>query len=263
MIRSGRTAARVENKPKYAAKAHLTLPLYFKVLQELEAAKAVDPATRGRTFTLLPTKAGFTISHIPISSVFLMSVLKNMRKERFKGDGRDVDQDALWRNYFNVNLVETKVRKFGGSIVTDGCAVSVLLANAKTCIVCPEEPLDSGTLRILAHDRSGNVPGPTTRRRINTSHKVPDFLAQPHTDVRPPPSSLLEVIGQHLVQHRPLRIEAREHPSSGPSTFFRATQSARHRRHFHSGVAHFDISRVHRVQVCASDRKRAADGRHA
>ena len=152
-----RGASALENKPKYAAKAHLTLPLYFKMLQELEAAKAVDPATRGHTFTLLPTKAGFTISHIPISSMFLMSVLKNMRKERFKGDGRSVDQDALWRKYFNVNLVETKVRKFGGSIVTDGCAVSVLLANAKTCIVCPEEPLDSGTLRILAHDRSGNV----------------------------------------------------------------------------------------------------------
>ena len=63
--------------------------VHDKVLQELEEAKAVDPATRGHTFNLLPTKAGFTISHIPISSMFFMSVLKNMRKERFKASRYD------------------------------------------------------------------------------------------------------------------------------------------------------------------------------
>jgi hypothetical protein len=90
----------------------------------------------GRTFNLLPVKAGFTISHIPISSMMMVAMLRDMGLEKFPGDGRDVDRDAIWRKHFNVNLVETRTRRFAHRIVTDGCAVSVLI-NKPTCIVCP------------------------------------------------------------------------------------------------------------------------------
>jgi hypothetical protein len=39
---------------------------------------------------------------------------------------------TLWEKHFNLKLVETKQRRFGGSIVTDGCGVSVFMKNEST-----------------------------------------------------------------------------------------------------------------------------------
>jgi len=140
------------SKKRAQNRAHITLPLYAHILRETEAAKAEHAKAktrfRGRLFTLLPTKAGFTISHIPVSSMMMVGILKKMGLERFDGDGRDADRDAIWRRHFNVNLVETVTRRFGMRIVTDGCAVSVLLRKP-TCLVCPDAGCGVSDARLL------------------------------------------------------------------------------------------------------------------
>ncbi|PNG99503.1 hypothetical protein TSOC_014715 [Tetrabaena socialis] len=109
-------------------RAHLTLPLYIKMLLEIEEARAAAAAaaadlseaktTRGRVspgtklFTLLPQKAGFTISHIPISSMTMMDLLKRTGLSSHKHDGRHEDSGALWRKHFAVNRVETRRRYY-------------------------------------------------------------------------------------------------------------------------------------------------------
>lgn len=136
---------------RFASQAHLTLPLYFHMLrheeeraqkyQHVEEAIMTTPASsegkqrcatrrRHRLFTLLPSKAGFTISHVPISSMLMLKMLKAVKLEDSKtipGDGRTVDALEFWRKHFNVNAVETRKRRFGGSIVTDGCGVSIVM----------------------------------------------------------------------------------------------------------------------------------------
>ena len=113
---------------KFANRAHLTLPLYALILRESEAAIRGDRTRkRARTFTLLPLKRSFTISHVPVSKMTLMTLLKAHGMEDFKGDGRDEDQLAYWGKYFNLNAFETRNRRFVGTAVTDGVSVSMLL----------------------------------------------------------------------------------------------------------------------------------------
>ena len=150
--------------------AHLTLPLYRRILIETEAAvkqrkaAAADagPSTssakrikqvRCRPFTLLPLKNGFTVSHIPISSMTFIRMIRD--REKITGDGRNEDHRRLWEKYCNVNLVETKVRKFAERIVTDGCGVSVLLSK-KTCLCCNgsgSHDLTPAEFRVLMHEK--------------------------------------------------------------------------------------------------------------
>ena len=130
------------SKTQYASRAHLLLPMYFHILEKTVAAKKewIDAKKvkkfGGRTFTLLPMKNGFTISHIQFSAMALLGYLKQLNLEIFKGDGRDEDASRLLKKYFNVNLIETKNRKFGNRIITDGVAVSALLKK-KCALVCP------------------------------------------------------------------------------------------------------------------------------
>jgi hypothetical protein len=128
-----RTILPLTSAAKHASKAHLTLPLYFHILQHDEAMSLAKRTTsksshsRPHLFTLLPAKGGFTISNIPISSMLLLKLLKSLGLEKFPGDGRALNAMVYWRKYFNLNVVETRNRHFGERIVTDGCAVSVLL----------------------------------------------------------------------------------------------------------------------------------------
>ena len=127
---------------QFASRAHLTLPLYNFLLKEtIEGRAAHDvhlqslpEGTRkrrfaGRLFDLLPTKNGFTTSYIPISSMFLASILKNAELEEFAHDGRDLNaRTAFWDKYFDTREVETRNMIFGNRIMTDGYAVSVLVS---------------------------------------------------------------------------------------------------------------------------------------
>ena len=95
-------------------------------------------AFQGRTFTLIPAKAGFTISHIPISNMTMLGILRNMKLAEFAWDGRNADHDAIWRKHFNLKLVETRNKHFGYRIVTDGYAVSVVMQK-KCCMLCSKK----------------------------------------------------------------------------------------------------------------------------
>lgn len=142
-----------KNKP--ATQAHLTLKLYHMMLRETEDAKetfltgAASGRFKGRVYTLLPVKAGFVVNNLQFSTMTLLSLLKKTGLETFHGDGRDVDPYPLWKKYFNLNAVETATRKFRGRIVTDGCAVSIVM-NKPSCLVCPSSELDDSLLREAA-----------------------------------------------------------------------------------------------------------------
>jgi len=72
--------------------------------------------------------------------MLLIQLLKALKLEEIAGDGRDTDARRLWVKYFNVNIVETRNRRFDERIVTDGCAVSVLIAK-KSQVVCPTKEI--------------------------------------------------------------------------------------------------------------------------
>jgi hypothetical protein len=161
---------------QFASKAHLTLPLYCKILRETIAAKKLwatipeenDKGKRkkkfeGKTFTLLPCKGSFTLSYIPISSMTMMQVLKDLKLVNIVGDGRDEvgapqappwprkgpDKHAMWGRFFNLNAVETRNRRFDDRIVTDGYGVSILM-DKPACSCCKIES-EGGFSKCLEH----------------------------------------------------------------------------------------------------------------
>lgn len=132
-----------DKRVRYAKHAHTLLPLYHHLLTRLEEEallmdddakiSTVNPRSkkktgRARPFTLLPMKAGFTVSHVPISSMMLLKLLQLLGLERMVGDGRHEDAGKYWRRYFNINLVETRARAFANRIVTDGFAVGIVMS---------------------------------------------------------------------------------------------------------------------------------------
>ena len=127
------------NSRQTKTQAHLTLPLYHRILRDTEAGKEAFAQTSsddtsqkkkfgGRLFSLLPLKRAFTTSYIPISTMFWIAILKQKKLEVFEGDGRDEDGYSLWAKYCNIKAVETQRRSFTGRIMTDGYAVSVLVS---------------------------------------------------------------------------------------------------------------------------------------
>lgn len=128
---------------------HKTLPLFLHILRETEEvmdARATQRAKgrklkafQGRLFSLLPTKHKFTVSYIPISNMTFLGVLKAIRLEAFKGDGRDQDAKVIWGKYCNLNAVETKERRFDTRLLTDGTAVSIQMAKP-TALLCSIRP---------------------------------------------------------------------------------------------------------------------------
>lgn len=144
----------------FASRCHLTLPIYHHILSETEAAIAARAETpdcgkkarfRQKTFTMLPLKHGFTLSHIPVSEMMFLRVLKDLKLESFQQDGRSLDRSqkrAIWAKHCNLNGVETQARRFGFHITTDGRAVSVLLKR-QACVGCPQSHPDAKELARL------------------------------------------------------------------------------------------------------------------
>jgi hypothetical protein len=104
--------------------------IYYSILKEFEKY----PDTKGiRTFTLLPHKHGFTQSHITICNAGLENTLKYIANElkRANNDsnsGLDVkkfEENSIeyWKELFNITKYETKNKKFGYTILTDGKSV--------------------------------------------------------------------------------------------------------------------------------------------
>jgi hypothetical protein len=145
--------------------AHLTLPLYLRILEDTEVAKsslATGRHKRLRTFSLLPTKGGFTLSHIPVSNMTFLQLLKDLKLESFVGDGRNADHHALWAKYFNLNAIETTTRRFDHRIVTDGYSVSAQMAKPSSlrCNCHAGHGLDNASCRVaLSDDASSRCVG--------------------------------------------------------------------------------------------------------
>ena len=79
-----------------ATVAHCTLPLYFRILRDTEFVTGKSTPYKTRTFDLLPMKGGFTVSHIPISNMMFMTLLKKTGLETLQGDGRGQENRILW-----------------------------------------------------------------------------------------------------------------------------------------------------------------------
>jgi hypothetical protein len=131
------------------------IPLYYRIMKETEDAfagaqddnalksedKAVRvPATkllkrlRRARFTLLPYKHGYTVSYVPICTRAWVGILRRVKRRDtsplvpYKTNRLDDDHNnSAWKRHCNVNSVESKTRRFGGRIATDGYAVSVLM----------------------------------------------------------------------------------------------------------------------------------------
>jgi hypothetical protein len=112
--------------------------IYYSILKEFEKY----PDTKGiRTFTLLPHKHGFTQSHITICNAGLENTLKYIANElkRANNDvncGLDVtkfeeNSDEYWKELFNITKYETKNKKFGYTILTDGKSVVLQMRKPK------------------------------------------------------------------------------------------------------------------------------------
>jgi len=104
--------------------------IYYSILKEFEKY----PDTKGvRTFTLLPHKHGFTQSHITICNAGLENTLKYIANELKCANnniesGLNVKKFAenssdYWKELFNITKYETKNKKFGYTILTDGKSV--------------------------------------------------------------------------------------------------------------------------------------------
>ena len=120
--------------------------IYYSILKEFEKY----PDTKGvRTFTLLPHKHGFTQSHITICNAGLENTLKYISNE-LKCANNNIDSgldvkkfeensNEYWKELFNITKYETKNKKFGYTILTDG--KSVVLQMRK-----PSQPEKTSTL---------------------------------------------------------------------------------------------------------------------
>lgn len=126
---------------RFDSRAHKTLALYFHILKKTEEELArrrefekENPNQKrkrfnGRLFNILPLKSNYTLSYVPLSTMAYMQVLLDCKLVKYSGTegAAKLDHLKLWGQFFNLNAVETKNRRFAGMICTDGCAVSVLM----------------------------------------------------------------------------------------------------------------------------------------
>ena len=105
------------------------LTVYYKILKEFEKY----PNTKGvRTFNLLPTKDGFTPSHIDIDNSSMGDLISHFTNKPVGTDMKNkVKRRAIWLSLFNIQKIETKRRKFNYTISTDGIAVTITLHKPK------------------------------------------------------------------------------------------------------------------------------------
>lgn len=111
----------------------------YDILRFMEAQPA---NTRGaRTFTIMPLKGGFVLSHITICSSCLQQILQTIVKSNqavsFLGHTNitkqvfDAQKDTFWRSLFDIDTYETENRKFAYELSTNGYAVTLRMQKPK------------------------------------------------------------------------------------------------------------------------------------
>ena len=133
----------VPSKPKYGNVEdypELVMPLQHMFLQHFECEQqiaiegGVQVKKQHRLFSLLPTKQGFECSHLKVCTNGLYGLLKRSGVEGLPADGaafRAVGE-LYWRRLFNIEKFETCNRVWGGEVLTDGKAVSIVLRKPKS-----------------------------------------------------------------------------------------------------------------------------------
>eukprot|EP00891_Asterochloris_glomerata_P005763 jgi/Astpho2/5763/fgenesh1_pg.00080_%23_27_t len=115
---------------------HKAMPMQYMFLRYFEEAQqealTADDMSRLkglRRFTLIPTKQGFTCSHIKIDKNGLSGLLRRAGFPDLPMDGPEFREAAMdvWHYFFDIDRFETKNRKFAGEILTDGKAVSIVM----------------------------------------------------------------------------------------------------------------------------------------
>jgi hypothetical protein len=136
----------------------MTLPLYHKILSETIEEKRKTKNEKHRTFSLLPYKSGFTLSHIPISKMAFFYMVNECHFDSCKADVASKNHQGIWERFANLKKVETVSRKFGYRIVTDGFAVSILM-NKPTCLTCsmPADAFSTRAHEYVTTDEGGIV----------------------------------------------------------------------------------------------------------
>jgi hypothetical protein len=126
------------------------------------------PNTRGaRTFTIMPLKGGFVLSHITICSSCLQQILQTIVKSNegvsFLGHTNitkqvfDANKEQIWRALFDIDTYETKNRKFAYELSTNGYAVTLRMQKPKR-----EQPENPQTIQEEDYERLvGADPGVT------------------------------------------------------------------------------------------------------
>ena len=135
---------------KFSSHTHKLLPLYYVLLDSIERkrnekcqeikdreendngkiydAKSKIRTRLPRTFNLLPIKNSFTLGYIPFSNMTVLGILKKLKIEDFKYDGRFLSKEEvknMWGRSFNLNTVETRNTLFDCRILSDGYGVSI------------------------------------------------------------------------------------------------------------------------------------------
>src|SRR5581483_5488484 len=117
---------------------------FAKFMEErLEEAKDDHKAKRGvRTFSILPLKQSFVLSHIPLNNTTLYCIIQWMLKNRLNQRLRIGNQswtanlsdaqfkatrNLFWHGLFNIRPFETSTRKFAYCITTNGYSASLHL----------------------------------------------------------------------------------------------------------------------------------------
>jgi hypothetical protein len=154
--------------------------IYYSILKEFEKY----PDTKGvRTFTLLPHKHGFTQSHITICNAGLENTLKYIANElKCANNGIESGLDVkkfsenscdYWKELFNITKYETKNKKFGYTILTDG--KSVVLQMRK-----PSHPEKTAT-QYTEHQYDNFLGIDPGVREVITSYDMNDKVIQVST----------------------------------------------------------------------------------
>jgi hypothetical protein len=151
-------------QPYKAYQARKLVPLYHDIMVDTERGALLSmadpdlPRFKGRRFVMLPTKHGFTVGHVPICGRAMVAIVAKLRNAAgaplvgpFSIGGEDYarlvvnnprHQEYVWRKFFRVRMVasstEAGKRQFGGQIVTDGYAVSVLMSATRALVQSSE-----------------------------------------------------------------------------------------------------------------------------
>ena len=103
------------------------LKFFEEAQEEALAANDFSRLKKLRTFSLLPTKQGFTCSHVKIDSNSLSSLVRRAKFPFVPPAGVDFREavSEFWEYFFNTERFGSDFREFHGEIETDGKAVSI------------------------------------------------------------------------------------------------------------------------------------------